>query len=105
VSELLAVTSALFGSDGFGGGKPHAGVKPAAQHWPLTQGTGLASEVRKDRLGHVFRQVRIPSDKAEGGGVNMVQMALYQLGKGLFVALERVSRKQSSIRRHSIPIP
>jgi hypothetical protein len=24
VSELLAVTSALFGSDGFGGGKAHA---------------------------------------------------------------------------------
>jgi hypothetical protein len=61
-----------------------AGVEPAGQGFSARKRPRFSSQVGKDGLRHVLREMRVAIDLPERGGINQIHMALHQFGEGLF---------------------
>ncbi len=61
----FADLAATLAAHDFGGHEARVAVQPAAQHHVAWQCAGLARQVHENSLGHVLRQMRVPTDQPD----------------------------------------
>src|SRR5262245_30221229 len=100
-SLLFASSTPLFCSHNLGSSETRARVKPAGDGDPSPQASSVARQISEHTLSHILGELEIASDLTQCSGIDEVDMAAHQFGKGGFGAFFSVTPEQLRIVRHS----
>jgi hypothetical protein len=94
--HAFTLLSAAFGAHEGDGAVTRGLKEPAAEAGSTRQCRGLARERQEDALGHVFGEGGVMGE-AKGGGVDPVDVAVYQIAEGLLIAAVGVAGEEVAV--------
>ena len=101
----FALLAALFAPDDFRRGVMRGDVKPARKGAVALQRGGLAGEGNEHRLGDVLREMGVPADAAQGGGMDHDQVSMHQRGERVLgVFLDKTAEQNGVFVHGNLPL-